>query len=95
MGDAQGREWLERVLAQPEPAVHPARARALIQLALSLHDAGRPGSERIDELLHRAEAIAEHVGDALELAGCCLSRVEIMLARGGLDEARQPPGRRC
>ena len=36
MGDAQGREWLERVLAEPEPAVHPARARALIQLALSL-----------------------------------------------------------
>jgi predicted ATPase/DNA-binding SARP family transcriptional activator len=89
MGDAQGREWLERILAQPEPMVHPARARALIALALSLNDAGRPCSERIDELLHRAEAIAEQLGDPLQLAACYLSQVEIVLARGGLDEARQ------
>ena len=89
MGDAQGREWLERVVAQPERAVHPARARALSALALSLHDAGRPGSERIDELLHRADAIAQQVGDPLELAACSLSRVEIVLAQGGLDEAGQ------
>jgi tetratricopeptide (TPR) repeat protein len=88
MGDAQGREWLERVTAQPEPAVHPARARALNALAHSLSDSGRQDSQRIDQLLRQAMAIAERVGDAQELAACQLTQVEILLARGRPREAQ-------
>jgi hypothetical protein len=88
VGDAQGREWLERVLATPTLAVHPARARALNGLALSLNDSGAHHRERIEQLMAAATAVAEQVGDAEELAACRLSQAEIMLGRGRAGEAR-------
>jgi predicted ATPase/DNA-binding SARP family transcriptional activator len=88
VGDAQARAWLERVLAEPEPAVHPARTRALCLLALSLTDAAGPDGERIDKLLAAAAAVAVQVGDDTELAACRLATVEIVLARGRVAEAR-------
>jgi tetratricopeptide (TPR) repeat protein len=86
-GDAQGRAWLERVLATPEPVVHPARVRTLVSLALILHDAGedRP---RAEELLGQAEDLAVRVGDAGELAACRLARVEVDMACGRTASAR-------
>ncbi|MDQ1424507.1 MAG: hypothetical protein QOD72_2005, partial [Acidimicrobiaceae bacterium] len=88
VGDAQGREWLERVLAEPEPAEHPARVRALSALALSLHDSGHGPSGRVDELLGEATALAERIADAAELAASKLMRVDIALTRGNSKEAR-------
>ena len=87
-GDAEGREWLERVLAQPGPSSDPWRARALHELARSLSDAGVPDIERIDRLLAESRAIAEQVGDAPELAACYLAHVDTLLPRGRVDEAR-------
>jgi hypothetical protein len=57
IGDAQGREWLERVLAEPEPSEHPARARALGALALSLHDSGTGPADRADALLRARQPL--------------------------------------
>ncbi len=52
-GDVQGRQWLERVLAEPEPAVHPARVRALLALAQTLHDSGAEGSASTTSSIRR------------------------------------------
>ena len=38
--DATAQAWLERVLAEPETAMHPARVAALTELAITLGDSG-------------------------------------------------------
>jgi tetratricopeptide (TPR) repeat protein len=86
-GDAQSREWLERVLAEPDPAVDPSRVRALTSLALSLHDSGQQ-EERVEQLLRQATALAERLGEAEEIAACSLTSVEIVLPCGRTEEAR-------
>jgi predicted ATPase len=87
-GDVTARAWLERVLAESEPAAHPDRVRALSELALTLGDSGDGDSGRIDDLLNEALRSAELLGDPIELAACKMTCVEMAIARHDLVRAR-------
>ena len=87
-GSAQERAWLQRVLGEPEPALHPARVQALVCLAINVHDAGDACRAQVDAVMREAIALAESIADPISLAACRLASVEYVLARRDVDQAR-------
>ncbi len=87
-GDIRSRQWLETVLAEPGSASHPARAQALVALAVAVHDLGRPDPERSARLIREATAIARRVADPLLMAWIQFYGADLELAWGHSGAAR-------
>lgn len=89
-GDPQGRPWMERVLAEPEPAEHRARAMVLGAMAVALqHDSGRSDPERAEHLIRDASAMARRLGDREAIAWIAMAAGEVELSSGNTGEARE------
>jgi predicted ATPase len=88
VGDPQGRQWLERVLAEPEPANDPARVYALAEAAVMLHDSRQPDPGREKHLMREAAALARRLGDWQAAAAIDFGFAEFELAWGHMGEAR-------
>jgi predicted ATPase len=88
LGDPQGSQWLERVLAEPESLDDPARVYALAEAAIMLHDSRQPDPEREKHLLQEAAALARRLGDVQPIAAIEFGFAEFELAWGHPVEAR-------
>jgi predicted ATPase/DNA-binding SARP family transcriptional activator len=86
--NATAKTWLERLLAEPGTAQHPARMRAVVELAMTLGDSGEGATGHFDDLLAEALALAARLDDPKELAACKLSCAEMFIARHDLPRAR-------
>jgi predicted ATPase/DNA-binding SARP family transcriptional activator len=79
--------WLERVLAEPEPAEHRARAIELARLALVLHDSRQSDRQREERLMRDAVAMARRLGDWDAIAFTTWALAELEVAWGNTGEA--------
>jgi predicted ATPase/DNA-binding SARP family transcriptional activator len=80
--------WLERVLAEPEPAEHRARAVELSRLALVLHDSRQSDRQREERLLRDAVAMSRRLGDWDAIAFTSWAFGEHQVVSGNTAEAR-------
>jgi len=80
--------WLERILAEPEPAEHPARAVELSRLALVLHDSRQSDREREERLMRDAVAMSRRLGDWDAIAFTSWAFGEHQVVSGNTTEAR-------
>jgi tetratricopeptide (TPR) repeat protein len=80
--------WLERILAEPEPAEHPARAVELSRLALVLRDSPQTDREREERLLRDAVAMSRRLGDQDAIAFTSWAFGEHQVVSGNTAEAR-------
>jgi predicted ATPase/DNA-binding SARP family transcriptional activator len=87
-GDPQGREWLERVLAAPEPRDHWARAESLAVLAHIIHDSEQHDPAAEEQLLRDGTAMAQRLGDESAQAYIDVVWAELAVAAGKTVEAR-------
>ena len=61
-GEIEGRrQWLERVLARPEPAEHPARVHAEVVLAQVINESGQPDPTRSRQLVDHTLDLARRL----------------------------------
>jgi predicted ATPase/DNA-binding SARP family transcriptional activator len=87
-GSPDALEWLERVLAEAEPADHRDRAIALARLALTLHDSEQTDPEREVQLGQEAVAMAERLDDDTAVVFTTWALAELYVGRGDTAEAR-------
>jgi tetratricopeptide (TPR) repeat protein len=85
-GDPQGGEWMELVLAEPEPRDHRARVQVLSNFPLMLYDLG--DFERAHALMKDAAEMARRLNDFEAMAKVDISFGELELARGNTANAR-------
>jgi non-specific serine/threonine protein kinase len=84
----EGRQWLERLFAAGAIDERPARAKALVVLALLVHESGEPDPAREQALTDEAICIADRLHDEDLWAWLAYSLGELNLAWGRNDEAR-------
>jgi predicted ATPase/DNA-binding SARP family transcriptional activator len=86
--DLRVRQWLETILAEPEPSTHPARAQALIMLALIVQESAQPDPRRSRQLMADAMAVAGRLDDPIVTAYIQFHSAELHLAWGNSSQAR-------
>ncbi len=86
--DLRLRQWLETILAEPEPSTHPARAQALIMLALIVQESAQPDPRRSRQLMADAMAVAGRLDDPIVTACIQFKSAELHLAWGNGAQAR-------
>jgi predicted ATPase/DNA-binding SARP family transcriptional activator len=80
--------WLERVLAEPEPAEHWARAVELSRLALVLQASPQSDRQRQERLLRDAVEMSQRLGDWDAIAFTSWAFGEHLVVSGNTAEAR-------
>jgi len=91
-GSLEGRDWIERVLSEPEFAVprladHPGHIDAMVAQAVFLAVEG--AASQVAELLDKAAELASRIGDAHRLAMVDQTRGELELPFGDVAEGRR------
>ena len=82
----EGVGWLEHIL---EVAVTPSPERGRALFALAILDARRGRSDRIPDLGRESVAVAEQVGDPVDVVFARVLRGTLLLGLAGLEEAEE------